>query len=396
MKRVFRVLLIITLICSIGLTNVGSFGALGTNNENEDLALVQNEAIAQLDRLQEYFCDGKREINLYPDYKLTYPEWYAGAYLDDYRRAVVVVTDTSPEVINIIEHVTENNKITIQEGKNSFNKMLDAIRNLWEYEDCRYPFSYHLDEINNVVVVTIDEKIPEADKADTIASISIKAIETDVLVFTYGDVEVSPDLTTKPGSAITNSTVSVGGSAAYRAKHYTNFTWVYGFATAGHVVGQGHNVTQSGSTTVVGVGSTDVHSNPYSGGTVPQYLKSKLLDINFVQNNSGHSASNVIRDKTTSHASYNGTVYQNMTVYMTGRYNSSSGTVSTVSTTNTDFRDYAIASYSCQSGDSGGIVYGEHVAGDGHPVLGIHSGSSNGGWFCKSTNAADVFGIYPY
>ncbi|MDR2572415.1 MAG: hypothetical protein LBD23_19255 [Oscillospiraceae bacterium] len=395
MKFNVRIFITVLIACILLLANADSFHAVGNGND-ERLAMIQNESIAQLDRLQEYFYEGNREFNIYPDYELKYPNWYAGVYIDDDFKAVVVVTDTSSETINLIKSITKNEQITIERKRYSFNQMLDAIRNLWDYEDNPYDFTYHLDEMNNTVVVTIDATLTEADKNEAIASISAKAIITDVLTFRYGDAYVVPDLITRPGSGISNSTLNVGGSAGYRARHYTNSTYVYGFVSAGHVVGMGHNVTQSGSTTVVGTGSTIVHSNPYSGGSVPQHLKSKLLDINFIQNSGSHTASNQIRGLTTNHASYTGTVFQNMDVSMTGRYNSSSGKVTTTSTNNTNMRDYAIASYTRQNGDSGGIVYGANVPGAGHPVFGTHSGSTaDGGWFSKAPNAEAIFGIYP-
>jgi hypothetical protein len=202
MKFKARILTTVLIACILLLllANCDGFHTVGNGNGNEErLATIQtdsfciNESIAQIDRLQEYFYEGNREFNIYPDYELKYPNWYAGVYIDDDLKAVVLVTDTSSEITHLIISVTQNEQITIERKRYSFNQMLDAIRNLWDYEDSPYDFTYHLDEMNNTVVVTIDATLTDADRSEAITSISAKAIITDVLTFKYGDVYVVPD-----------------------------------------------------------------------------------------------------------------------------------------------------------------------------------------------------------
>ena len=122
---------------------------------------------------------------------LVYPDWYAGAYLDDDLRAVVVVVDANPDIIRLIQSITQNERVSIKEGRNSFNQMLGAIRILLEFE--KYPFSYvtRLSEANNVVVVTIDETLDEAAKSAAVAMITCD-IQSDVLMFEFGSTRITP------------------------------------------------------------------------------------------------------------------------------------------------------------------------------------------------------------
>jgi len=182
----------VLIACILLLANCDGFHTVG-NGSDERLATIQNETITQIDRLQEYFYEGNREFNIYPDYELKYPNWYAGIYIDDDSKAVVLVTDTSSEIAHLIKSITQNEQITIESKRYSFNQMLDAIRNLWDYNDSPYNFIYHLDEMNNTVVVTIDATLTDADRSEAITSISTKAIISDVLTFRYGDVGVVPD-----------------------------------------------------------------------------------------------------------------------------------------------------------------------------------------------------------
>ena len=69
MKHRFRVILAMLLVCIVGLSNLGCVGSAGEVSGAEP-ALSQNESIAQLDRLQDYFYEGRREHKIYPDYDL--------------------------------------------------------------------------------------------------------------------------------------------------------------------------------------------------------------------------------------------------------------------------------------------------------------------------------------
>ena len=161
-------------------------------DSNEKQYFSQSESIAQLDLLQDYFYGGHRPHKTYPDYSLIYPDWYAGVYMDDRQQAVVMVVGNSPEIIELIQNVTLNDTIKVEEGKHSFNQMLDAIRTLWEVE--KYPFSYmtRLDEVGNAVVVTIDAALSDEEKTEAVALIKANFVQSEVLVFEFGNVGVIP------------------------------------------------------------------------------------------------------------------------------------------------------------------------------------------------------------
>ena len=390
--------LLIALVMMFALT-LTTFASSGDEPFNEKLAYNQIEAIEQLNRLQDYFCGGKREVKIYPDYNLIYPEWYAGAFLDDNQNAVVVSTDTSAEIIELIRNITNNERITIQRGKNSFNQMLEAIRTLWDFE--KYPFSYmtRTFEAGNVVVVTIDAALDEARKAEAVAMITSSVIRSDVLMFEYGTATPPmPHITTTAGSPITNKSnnaLDYCGSRAYRARYYVSASGAYieGFMTAGHVIGASDNAYINSSTTIVGKSVSGFHSNPYSGTPT-----SNKLDACFVESTLGNIASNTIYNSSLLHGSSNETVYEGTSTNFRGRVNAGIGSVKSVSTNITNFVDYAIASYTGSSGDSGGLVYGAQVVGGGCRVLGIHSGgnSPTESWFTKSTNVQYIWGVIPY
>lgn len=59
MKFKVRILITVFIACILLLANAYGFHAVGNGND-ERLAMIQNESIAQLDRLQEYFYEGNR------------------------------------------------------------------------------------------------------------------------------------------------------------------------------------------------------------------------------------------------------------------------------------------------------------------------------------------------
>ena len=159
------------------------------NGEKQKLSLY--ESIELLNRLQDHFHDG-RKVRRYPDYEIEYPEWYAGVYLDDSQQAVVMVTDASPKIIELIYSITRNETIAILKAEHSFNQMLDAIKTLYAFE--KYPFSYitSLDEKANAVVVTIDAALNDTERTEAVAMITSNVVCPDVLIFGFGNVEIMP------------------------------------------------------------------------------------------------------------------------------------------------------------------------------------------------------------
>ena len=167
----YQRLVFVTLIC-VMLIALPSF-ALSNSR-----VLVEEKSIAEYQQLISFFDDINED-----DTKcdIQYPEYYAGAYLDDNGELIVLVTKDSPNISKDIINATSNKKIKIEKASVSLNELREEqyrIADRWmelyndinngniiateELKNLVYSFEgVGIDEENNIIVIDLNNKSKE-------------------------------------------------------------------------------------------------------------------------------------------------------------------------------------------------------------------------------------------
>ncbi|MDD6262494.1 MAG: hypothetical protein PUA83_05345 [Clostridiales bacterium] len=342
-----------------------------------------------------------------------YPDYYAGAYINNDGELVILVTDSSDSITSKVSELTRNTEINIEYAPVSYNT-LEAQKNLIfntalsiRTAALSAETSTRENEVvnvaNSVVGVGLNEKenkivvcISDTSKAN-ISAFRKYISDYENISFELSGTIDEQATAIKAGDAAYNTAGNIC-SIGYRAKYTTSGgTTYYGFVTAGHAVAGGQYAIYHNSTGV------------YCGSVYTYQHQSNLADAAFITLSSNVTmGTSTKKGVSITGSSSIPSVATNQTVYLEAKSTSSTsaltGTVkgtsySWVSSSGITISDairidYGEATY---AGDSGGIVYA--YSGGYYKAIGIHTGYNSllgNGIATKASNIKNEMGVIPY
>lgn len=364
-------LLIVIVILMMSLAFVPS--VLATDDTavsiDDELALVQEQSNEEYNRILNEYSGYNETGLLIPVEDIIYADYYAGAYLNDDKELVVLVTDDSLENRQELENITDNPDLIINKAEYSYNYLKSVESDINNYMLANYQTD---DRLANAVegVGLYDDKnciiVYLAEYDDITIELFQKTIcDTEAVIFEESIGEEGLDASIKAGQQVIVG--GLGFSAGFRCRRSLGGgSYEYGFVTSAHKNYVGETV-KVGSTTI-----GEVTARKYSGS----------VDVAFVEiTNGNYSGSNAIYG--TSWTLVAGAYYVpavGSTIYKTGYAGGTSSGTLLSSSYACDCGDVYLtnqgkADYSRSSGDSGGIIY---TSGSSKYIVGIHRGYDDG------------------
>lgn len=340
-----------------------------------------------------------------------YPENYAGSYIQDDGKLVVLMTEVSPNSISSIRSFTRSEDTIIKKASVSYNDLVfyrDLIIERFESLKSESTTANKMNPplstlISSFVGIGIEEKnnricVLLTDTSQTNLQVFRTYISVfDRIHFEQSDHSEEDSTTLQPGTYI--RAADQVGSIGYRCTYNNGTTTLYGFATAAHVadsLNQPIYITPHQS----GVTAT-------ACGTVRCLQYSGTIDVAFVETNQGFSVSNVTPASKLIVSSWFTYIPEGSSVLFHGKASGeTSGVVRNnefyfTSESGVALTDMLRCNYDAAAGDSGGIVF-SLINGD-YAVLGIHHGrvsvlqGLNGRSIAsKAQNIYTTLGIVPY
>lgn len=331
----------------------------------------------------------------------TYPYYYGGCFIDDNRNIVILSKEDSETVRQDLVHRIGTNNFLIQPCTYSYNELKDVyrrIQNFWlndtNDEICNRItlVCFGINDVTNTVEVNL---LNCSD--DNIELFKNNILDSPMISFAkaHGEIEITMDI--NPAAEIRSN--GHAASVAYRAMKSGG---KYGFVTAGHFVSVEDTVK---------IGTIPVavcRNSKYSNGTI---------DAAWCEAINPHSPSNITNITFTELSTQTvATPGVKTYVYMEGFKSGFqrglvqrvdiSGKYKIKNAAGVEIDSYKIihlveATYPCQKGDSGGVVYMED---DKNSIAGVHSGGGNAlsstqyamGYFVMAKYVNNEFGIYLY
>lgn len=247
MMKLRKTFLVSLMIFSIVFSNIAM---ADTVPEKKD----QGDAIIEYTRLLETFANTKNTQNQkYATNNNNYPEYYAGAYLDNNQELVILVTDkgvsqNSLMSVNATFETAKYSLNTLNEIMNTINSYVDNHRN----EALSTNISgFGIDEKENRVLVSFTD-LSESTKQ----AFEDQIIKSDAIAFEQRDrMETNASAL---GSQIyyTSGSTKSNYSIGFRAQRIINGVPYNGFITSGHDMKDGSTIISSNYTSVTSDGMT--------------------------------------------------------------------------------------------------------------------------------------------
>ena len=334
----------------------------------------------------------------------TYPDYYAGAYIDEDGK-LVVLTTTLSEVVDDIRNVTHNQSINIMLAENSYNELLS----IKEYIEDKY-IAYHSLYSNNIEVadnnliktvinftgVGISERknkvVVSLKNIDTnsIALFEKYFFSSDMIYYEQSETTIEESTPLYCGSAI--YTVNGAGSIGFRCTLKIGNRYLRGFVTAGHVTGNAQytNIySASGLDESTKIGTLEIQKYDDGGNVDMAFVSIDENDYSVVAQTNG----GILLGE-----NYFTSIAEGTTIYMTGQHSNHSvgeienNSYSHITEYNKLLTDCIKSDYSCQSGDSGGVVY-SYINGS-YCIVGIHHGQKTEWLISKKAITVKASNIY--
>ncbi|MBS3887129.1 MAG: hypothetical protein KGZ56_08735 [Dethiobacter sp.] len=355
--------------------------------ESENLAQFSSEFWIEHDSSVESYDSMRNSFGRSRDGSIMYPDFYGGAFIDDYGVLNVFVKDsieTRSVVSNAFAQSLSASGVIIRPAQYSFNELNETMDKLNAFRinnpdnDVAHNFNkFWLSNRSNEIIVELNDFSDEQ-----IALFRNTVSDSPMIVFIESSGFATRETIINPGNRINN--VSMG----YRARR----GGINGFVTAAHG-GQTLNAT--------------VHLGGTTGsivGTVTARQESGSVDAAFVQTNVNVTPTNNIINvagtnqlSTTISEPGSGTVINKIgfaTGHTHGRIIS---TNASWFVDNIQFTNLTTADYHSAPGDSGGIVYSFISSTNTRPTLGIHMGSSGTTrFFVKANQINSALGLTRY
>jgi len=285
MKKALAVLLAVVLILSItacGVTRSGTDSEKRAQKDNDRFLLNQDQSNVSYDRMLHKFADdGDAQLLAY------YPDYYAGAYINDEGNLVILTKNAKVTDIEYSKKICDNERILYKEAEYSYNElfsikdrerdMLNEMRKSGSVGD----FSLEIRDNENMIYIGINDMYDEAVKTSIMScSRNAKEFSGKDCISIFQSAVLEQCGTLYPGSLI-DSTEQ--GSVGFKASYTSGSTTKTGFITAGHVT--------LGSSSVYDSGNILTHKKI---GDVITCKIENYYDASFVETNSSFPISNTV------------------------------------------------------------------------------------------------------
>lgn len=361
--------------------------------ENQNIKMDEKSILKYVNNLNSSFLSNTRSDE---GDQFSYPDYYGGIYVDDDRNIIVLSKKEESSVRDDLTRRMTTNKYLIKECDYSYNELqaaFEELTNFWLNDDNDEIFnsvslvSFGINDITNRLQIDL------LDCSDVnIQKFKQMIMDNPMLSFRKANSKIVMTASVYPGSQIANGKGS-SASVGYRAMK----SGVEGFLTVGHFVRVGDIVKMNG----VEIGKCE--ASQFSGN----------LDAAWCKATNGYTPSRTTKmgtDLSTGTISTPAVgTYVNMegfksvlqrnkvtqaTINGTFTYEDELGNEKKIKVSN-----LTQASYYCQKGDSGGVVYTD----DGS-LAGIQSGGSDPlnatqfavSYFGKARYIQSALGIYLY
>lgn len=326
-----------------------------------------------------------------------FPDVYAGAYINRDLNLVVMLTEDSIANArslsageNTILRATGTDELIFSSAEFSYSTLVSLMDDVYQYlktgrngKDGFYIVHFALDDYNNRVLVGLS--------SNTVACrTAFESIIGNSAAFTFETANAAGyELTSSlnPGSGF------AGGSAGFRAKAYTMRGYVYGFVTAAHCATPGFPVYDSNNN-IIGTASRTLYQQ--EGNIDAVFVETKMDFGQIIQNSGGEILKSGI----------DANLAQGHPIAKSGKKTgNTTGTVLYISEgfgwDDVIYSDFAVSDYSCDNGDSGGIVYSTRtgsnwIAGICQGRYAVFKDEKVRAFFCKAVNITPAFNLSLY
>ena len=407
MKNIISALLSVIFIVTLSLSAAAS--SIDSDVALDQRMIRENEANIQYSLLMNSYKHETLLRSSSNEKEIIYPDYYAGAYIDDTGELIVVVTTMSAD-IEEIRTATRNQSITISYAQNSYNDLVclkECIED--KYDEYYSMYSNKVNEADqdllgaviNFTGVGISERSNKlivglsSTEPNDIEMFEKYFVSSEMIVYEQSSHAVEESTSLYCGSAI--YTVNGNGSIGYRCKIKKGNEYLRGFITAGHVTGNGE---------AIGVYTAPGLSPATKIGTVEAYKYSGNVDMAFVAIDSGYEIESATSNRVLSE-NYFTSIAEGKTIYMWGKSSNKevqgeieSNSYSFTTSSGVKLTDCIKSNYPSEDGDSGGVVYA-YINGS-YCIVGIHHGVKSELLFwrkaitIKACNIYDTYDFYKY
>lgn len=334
----------------------GNIFAVGKSEPQESFAdsflsdeqqKIENEALVKYNKLLEAWSKDGNQVDI------VYPDFFGGAYINNEHHLVIQLTDYSEEVISEIEKIVSLDNVVIEEVKYSFRYLLSSQEKIEKYfiEDHADKYRKHfsgfgISEPKNAVNVYLctnnEDKIELKSEISNVIKQLIGSV--DYTIFHYTEMQPEPTTLLYPGDALPLRSVGF---------------WAQDSNGNLGIVTAPHNSMHVGDT---------VYINGSTFGTCQSAVFSGNVDAAFVRRTNSYfqPTRQVPGHGETLSSGFVGTVATGSTIYSRGKTTGAvSGTVLDTNYTcvygnpyNVTLTKTVLTNASCDSGDSGGVVFG--------------------------------------
>lgn len=213
---------------------------------NSFRAAIENTSNKQYVQLIKSFTDVNNVI--------VYPDYYAGAFLNEDGYLVVAVTELSENIVSEIRRVTGNNNILIEEKNYSYNYLLKLQDEIVAYYKSNYNKSVAASRITSVAVL---DNLNTIQLGMSVVNQEYKAIisdavnkrqhstENSVLPIVFVEAAACTEIINIYAGSGISSPLS-NSSAGFTCSRTKNGVTDYGFAISGHGASSGDTITKGG------------------------------------------------------------------------------------------------------------------------------------------------------
>ncbi|MBQ6542196.1 MAG: hypothetical protein IJL73_06945 [Lachnospiraceae bacterium] len=397
MKRLRIMFLLIAALAMLG--NGGIHAENNTGSDKEFLSFVSEEERGIIEEIGiERFAKEILSNETYKHLTATFsfdpktaqystPEYYGGAFIDPDGGLVVNIKEGYEDCLEDLRTRTGGGEYKVKYVKHNLQELYEII---WELKD-------HLAEAggdlnDNFVGFGLNEEEAKVylyvldDDIDKIKDVYQYVNDPDVftVMVESGDGKIVDTVNVLAGNPIQNASV------AYRAYELNDSgTSVYGVLTAGHVVNSGSYISSTD-----GVAFAKCISRQYGGTADAAFCK--ITNSSYTLTNGIYTQSGYTLGLGETNPACGTTVYKvgKTTNVTSGQVTDTyyNGTANGVS-----FYGLTKAEYSCDFGDSGGLVY--QISNTGRDTVGIHKGyvgSNSVSIFSKAMVVDALFDCYRY
>ncbi len=407
MKKLFA--LIMALVITAAIVCVPVLGmAESAYTANEEASVDAYNALLYNYSNIKAFSTAEEAAEKVSEVKYSFPDEYAGAFIDNSGKLVVCVTGEAGKFIANSKALLENDKVEYKYVDYSHNQLMDAmqtVEKLMAIDDelgaqIVGAYTRYTDNVVIVQITDLNENITNRLQEQFIESDGTE-VKQPMVRYEKGDYLI-PEVSNEAGDrvAIEVSTAYgdewAGYSVGFRARKYINGAYVEGFVTAAHGV-----ETRISNDVEDGYGGLGILTPKV--GEVVSHSMGGVCDASFIKNHGSHTVTNEISGSSPKLSYWLYGYYsvpENATIYKTGYSGGNkSGTVTSTnysfsyqSYPNTVFSDFYKSNYSSSSGDSGGLVY-YRTSTDTY-IAGIHSGANNESTAaCKAGNILSTLSL---